>query len=395
MIRRVEASYASVFSYVLNSPYATAVFNTAIASIGLQEKEFEVRCLKDGSHNFWRKHQITLKRWSTMVDSLIHERGPWGELKENSGILTLSQRCNEYGMRNILVKDPNGTTHPDASVWNEEKSSEVKEEPKIMNLIESSVDNDTEMKEIDQELMNSRIHKTRIVFSEDCLMVTPMLSARGKLDLSDNTISFTLNADFEREFKEQIEKQTKIMENNKRIEGVNKFTMLKLPENKIWKLSELVSEEYRMYLFRGTAVELFFQDATSCFFSFNTAAIRDAFHTALRRQVTPHLTEFLGATPAERYAKDDSTRRWLNREMSTFEYLLRLNRLAGRTYNDLSQYYVFPWVIADYSSEYIDLRNPAIYRNFDYPMGAQLEYRREALKVGLCFCGIMYRRSLM
>ena len=67
--------------------------------------------------------------------------------------------------------------------------------------------------------------------------------------------------------------------------------------------------------------------------------------------------------------------------MSTFEYLMRLNRLAGRTYNDLSQYYVFPWVIADYTSDTIDLRNPAIYRQFDYPMGAQLEYRREALKV--------------
>ena len=79
--------------------------------------------------------------------------------------------------------------------------------------------------------------------------------------------------------------------------------------------------------------------------------------------------------------KDDCTRRWLHREISSFEYLMRLNRLAGRTYNDLSQYYVFPWVIADYTSETIDLRNPKIYRDFRYPMGAQLEYRREALLV--------------
>ena len=96
-----------------------------------------------------------------------------------------------------------------------------------------------------------------------------------------------------------------------------------------------------------------------------------------------NLTEFLGATAVERCAKDDCTHRWLLREISNFEYLMRLNRLAGRTYNDLSQYYVFPWVLADYSSDTIDLRNPAVYRNFNYPMGAQLPYRREALLVSV------------
>lgn len=78
----------------------------------------------------------------------------------------------------------------------------------------------------------------------------------------------------------------------------------------------------------------------------------------LRALNPPNLTEFLGATAVERCAKDDCTRRWLRREISNFEYLMRLNRLAGRTYNDLSQYYVFPWVLADYSSDTIDLRNP-------------------------------------
>ncbi len=30
-------------------------------------------------------------------------------------------------------------------------------------------------------------------------------------------------------------------------------------------------------------------------------------------------------------------------ETSNFEYLMQLNTLAGRSYNDLSQYPVFPW----------------------------------------------------
>ena len=38
-------------------------------------------------------------------------------------------------------------------------------------------------------------------------------------------------------------------------------------------------------------------------------------------------------------------------EISNFEYLMCLNTLAGRSYNDLMQYPVFPWIVADYKSE--------------------------------------------
>ncbi|KAK0130896.1 WD repeat- and FYVE domain-containing protein 4 [Merluccius polli] len=63
--------------------------------------------------------------------------------------------------------------------------------------------------------------------------------------------------------------------------------------------------------------------------------------------------------------------------MSNFEYLMHLNTLAGRTYNDMMQYPVFPWVLADYLSETLDLSNPATFRDLSKPMGAQTERRRE------------------
>lgn len=49
------------------------------------------------------------------------------------------------------------------------------------------------------------------------------------------------------------------------------------------------------------------------------------------------------------------TQRWEVGEISNFEYLMQLNTLAGRSYNDLNQYPVFPWIIADYESEELDL----------------------------------------
>ncbi|PNI83103.1 WDFY3 isoform 3 [Pan troglodytes] len=45
------------------------------------------------------------------------------------------------------------------------------------------------------------------------------------------------------------------------------------------------------------------------------------------------------------------TQRWERGEISNFQYLMHLNTLAGRSYNDLMQYPVFPWILADYDSE--------------------------------------------
>lgn len=40
-----------------------------------------------------------------------------------------------------------------------------------------------------------------------------------------------------------------------------------------------------------------------------------------------------------------------------------LIQLTGRSFNDLSQYPVFPWILKDYTSDEIDLKDPAIYRD--------------------------------
>ncbi len=47
----------------------------------------------------------------------------------------------------------------------------------------------------------------------------------------------------------------------------------------------------------------------------------------------------------------EATQRWVAGEMSNFAYLMHLNTQAGRTYNDLTQYPVFPWILSDYTSQ--------------------------------------------
>lgn len=65
--------------------------------------------------------------------------------------------------------------------------------------------------------------------------------------------------------------------------------------------------------------------------------------------------------------------------------LLRAS-VADRTFNDFTQYPVFPWVVADYTSKQLDLSNPATFRDLSKPIGALNPERLAQFKVrfGLC-----------
>ena len=58
---------------------------------------------------------------------------------------------------------------------------------------------------------------------------------------------------------------------------------------------------------------------------------------------------------------------WQSHNISNLEYLMWLNIYAGRSFNDLTQYPVFPWLITNYSGKEIDSKKD--YRNLSLPMG--------------------------
>lgn len=48
---------------------------------------------------------------------------------------------------------------------------------------------------------------------------------------------------------------------------------------------------------------------------------------------------------------------------------MHLNSAADRSFNDLTQYPVMPWVLADYKSAELDLDDPATFRDLSKPIG--------------------------
>ena len=81
----------------------------------------------------------------------------------------------------------------------------------------------------------------------------------------------------------------------------------------------------------------------------------------------------------KRMAKTFS-KRWQNWEITNFQYLMHLNTLAGRGYNDLTQYPVYPWVLADYDSDSLNLEDPKTFRQLNKPMGALSPEREDEFR---------------
>ena len=143
-----------------------------------------------------------------------------------------------------------------------------------------------------------------------------------------------------------------------------------------WPVSRLVAVHCQRYLLQSRALELFFDDRASAFLALQNraAAVRAASAIIRVRPGLPLLDKRRKAEAAARAAE-----RWRRREMSNFDYIMTLNTLAGRSYNDLAQYPVFPWVLADYVSEKLDLSAPGTLRDLTLPVGALNPARRAAL----------------
>ena len=160
-------------------------------------------------------------------------------------------------------------------------------------------------------------------------------------------------------------------------------------------LATLAGMQLRRRHMRRCGLEAFLSDGRSFLFNLpappsvagsDTApAARErasALHHAIMLQrplcaVQPHARTLL--PPARLVERVGLTRAWQRREMSTFEYLMHLNHAAGRSVNDMSQFPIMPWVLADYTSPQLDLSSPATFRDFSLPMGAQTPARRSAV----------------
>ena len=64
------------------------------------------------------------------------------------------------------------------------------------------------------------------------------------------------------------------------------------------------------------------------------------------------------------------TKKWEHWDISTFTFLSFLNNFGSRSFKDLTQYPVFPWIIKDYESKKLNVFNETNIRELQKPIGA-------------------------
>lgn len=151
---------------------------------------------------------------------------------------------------------------------------------------------------------------------------------------------------------------------------------------RMWKLDSVHELLKRDYQLRPVAIEIFSMDGCNDLLVFHKKEREEVFRNLISMNLPRNImldTTITGSAKQEssegsrlfKVMAKSFSKRWQNGEISNFQYLMHLNTLAGRGYSDLTQYPVFPWVLADYDSENLDLSDPKTFRRLDKPMGCQ------------------------
>nr|CAH8875348.1 unnamed protein product [Trichobilharzia regenti] len=200
--------------------------------------------------------------------------------------------------------------------------------------------------------------------------------------------------------------------NNMQFTEIESLYPYQSPSNRLWfawSLKSIDHIEERRYSLRDVAVEIFPDETdvnTPMLFAMQSTKDRDNFiktisplighhhyHHSLYQSVniyepednkpdSPNQHHYFRASlfyHQRQYRLKGIQQAWINGELSNFAYLMELNSAAGRSYNDLMQYPIFPWIIRDYESTVLDLTQPTTFRLLNRPIAIQDDERAKAV----------------
>uniref|UniRef100_A0A803Y3J4 Neurobeachin like 1 n=1 Tax=Meleagris gallopavo TaxID=9103 RepID=A0A803Y3J4_MELGA len=308
------------------------------------------------------QHTATLRQWRAAQLYLLSERGPW---KQHPVHWKLSNVENFSRMRLKLVQNYNFNSHQDASDLRDNLGNvtQPSSESLLLEVVKQVKVSDLEddvLELPEEDTADEQSQKEKLILSENCELITIIDVIPGRLEVTTQHLYF---------FDGSIEKE----------EGVG-FDFK-------WHLSQIREIHLRRYNLRRSALEIFLTDQTNYFINFNKeVCVCQIFLFTVRNKVYSRILSLRSPnisgtrSPQELFKASGLMQKWVNREISNFDYLIQLNTMAGRTYNDLAQYPVFPWILRDYTSDELDLNNPAVFRDLSKPIGVVNEKNAKAVK---------------
>ncbi|XP_026079194.1 lysosomal-trafficking regulator isoform X3 [Carassius auratus] len=189
-----------------------------------------------------------------------------------------------------------------------------------------------------------------IRFTRKCVSVAPSRETAGELLLGKSGMYFV-----EENVAETLDDQSPHGETE--------------PASFSWTYEEIKEVHKRWWQLRDNAMEIFLTNGRTLLLAFDTTKFRDdVYHNILSSEL-PNLLEYGNISAL--------THLWSSGQITNFEYLTHLNKHAGRSFNDLMQYPVFPFILRDYTSETLDLQDASIYRNLSKPIAVQSKEKED------------------
>ncbi|XP_072899989.1 neurobeachin a isoform X4 [Hemitrygon akajei] len=368
---------ANEAEFILNRQRAEDVhkhaeFESQCAQYTADRKEEEKMCDHLISAAKHRDHVTANQLKQKILNILTNKHGAWGTISQSQqhDFWRLDYWEDDLRRRRRFIRNPFGSIHPEVLL----KSAEdyVADEDIIKSKktfrAQTVVNQNTEtelMLEGDDDTVSLLQEKEidnlagPVVLSTPAQLIAPVVVAKGTLSITTTEIYFEVDED-DHGFKKI---DPKVLAYTEGLHGK-------------WMFSEIRAVFSRRHLLQNTALEVFMANRTSVMFNFpDQATVKKAVYSLPRVGVgtsygLPQARRISLASPRQLFKSSNMTQRWQRREISNFEYLMFLNTVAGRTYNDLNQYPVFPWVITNYESEELDLTLPGNFRDLSKPIGS-------------------------
>ncbi|XP_019353803.2 neurobeachin isoform X3 [Alligator mississippiensis] len=368
---------ANEAEFILNRQRAEDVhkhaeFESQCAQYAADRREEEKMCDHLISAAKHRDHVTANQLKQKILNILTNKHGAWGAVSHSQlhDFWRLDYWEDDLRRRRRFVRNAFGSTHCDALLkaaveyGTEEDVVKSKKTFRSQAVVNQNAETEL-MLEGDDDAVSLLQEKEidnlagPVVLSTPAQLIAPVVVAKGTLSITTTEIYFEVDEE-EPAFKKI---DPKVLAYTEGLHGK-------------WMFSEIRAVFSRRYLLQNTALEVFMANRTSVMFNFpDQATVKKVVYSLPRVGVgtsygLPQARRISLATPRQLYKSSNMTQRWQRREISNFEYLMFLNTIAGRTYNDLNQYPVFPWVLTNYESEELDLTLPGNFRDLSKPIGA-------------------------
>ncbi|KAI1894637.1 hypothetical protein AGOR_G00117810 [Albula goreensis] len=280
--------------------------------------------------------------WQEQVQQLTHDRGVWYDQASDRTSWQLDPTEGPNRERRRLQRCH--LTIPNKHLLQGRRKPEDPVKPPLSYLFEDK-SNSSFSSTVKDKATSEPIRVTR-----RCISVAPSRETAGELLLGKSGMYF-------------VEDNAADTPDSQSPQGETE------PASFSWTYEEIKEVHKRWWQLRDSGVEIFLTNGRTLLLAFDNTRFRDDVYQNILSSNLPNLLEHGNIMAL--------TQLWSSGQISNFEYLTHLNKHAGRSFNDLMQYPVFPFILSDYTSETLDLHDAAIYRNLSKPIAVQSKEKED------------------